>query len=515
MRFQERQSSSFQKVPPVGIIVRQSLKASFGFYVGALIGVINQMFVSTHFLSVEQLALSRLLIENAILFGTFSTLGAPFIADKFFGAFRDDTKGHHGLLVFLLFLPLFGGLVFTLIYSFFTPEIKGYFARQSPLLLDYHYLVIPLTFLSMYVLIFEAYCRNHSRIAIPSFVREVFLRLSNVLLILMFGLGWYSFDTLLYLILASYAAAIGILVYYVARLGKLYLRWPDAGKFNRDQIGVMLGYGGFTIIGGLGVGIMLFLDRTMLAGEKGLVSAGIFIIASYISNLIEIPKKAISQISIPLVSDALRVGNHDHVRVLTQKSALHQLLAGGLFFLLICTNLDELFRIIPKGDTYGDGKYVVVLLLFAKLFDISTGLNTEIIFYSRFFRWATLFLVVAAAASFLLNLWLIPLYGFMGAAFATVLATLGLSMSKLIFVWKHFHIQPFSKKTVLVVILLGLLYLLTSSLPALPYENLWEMIVIMAIRSLILVVLFAFAVLRLRISPEISALAGRLLKSIS
>lgn len=499
----------------MGIIVRQSLKASFGFYVGALIGVINQMFVSTHFLSVEQLALSRLLIENAILFGTFSTLGAPFIADKFFGTFRNDAKGHHGLLIFLLFLPLFGGLAFTLLYFFFTPAIKGYFARQSPLLLDYHYLVVPLTFLSMYLLVFEAYCRNHSRIAIPSFVREVFLRLSNVLLILMFGLGWYSFSTLLYLILASYAAAIGILVYYVARLGKLYLRWPDAGKFSREQVGTMLGYGGFTIIGGLGISIMLFLDRSMLAGEKGLVSAGIFIIASYISNLVEIPKKAISQISIPLVSDALRLGNHDQVRTLSQKSALHQLLAGGLFFLLICTNLDELFQLIPKGDTYGDGKYVVLLLLLVKLFDISTGLNTEIIFYSRFFRWATIFLVLAAVASFLLNLWLIPLYGFMGAAFATALATLGLSLSKLVFVWKNFNIHPFSKKSVLVAGLLLLLYLPASFLPAISYENLWEMIFVMAIRSLILVALFTFVVLRFRISPEISELAGRLLKRVS
>src|SRR5690606_19461549 len=156
------------------------------------------------FLSVEQLAISRLLIENAILFATFSHLGGPFIADRYFGHFRDDESGHHGVLAFLLGLPLIGGGLFTAGYLVFAPAIESYFAEHSPELLRYHYLVIPLTFLWMYLQILEAYCRNHSRIAIPSFVREVYLRLSNVLLILMFGVGWYSFDMLLYLLVGAY-----------------------------------------------------------------------------------------------------------------------------------------------------------------------------------------------------------------------------------------------------------------------------------------------------------------------
>lgn len=496
----------------MGIIVRQSLKASLGFYLGALIGVINQMFVSTHFLSVEQLALSRLLIENAILFGTFASIGAPFIADKFWGNFRDDASGHHGLLVFLLILPVFGGGAFTLLYIFFTPAIKGYFTQQSPLLLDYHYLVVPFTFLWMYLLILEAYCRNHSRIAIPSFVREVFLRLANVLLILMFGLGWYNFDILMYLVLASYAMAIALLLYYIAKLGKLYLKWPQKELFTKNQVKAMVTYGGFTILGGLGVNIMLFVDRSMLAGEKGLVSAGIFIIASYISNLIEIPKKAISQISIPLVSEALRQANHAHIQTLSRKSALHQLLAGGIFFLLIYTNIDELFLLIPKGDTYASGKYVVLLLLLAKLFDISTGLNTEIIFYSRYFRWATIFLVAAAIVSFLLNLWLIPRYGFMGAALATALSTFGLSASKLIFVWRKYNIHPFSKETILIVILLVLLYFLGTWLPDISDNRPWGTIFTIGMRSLILTFLFTLAVFGLRISSEISELGNKVFK---
>lgn len=485
----------------MGIIIRQSLKAGLGFYLGALVGILNQMFVATHFLSVEQLAISRLLIENAILFATFSHLGAPFIADRFFGHFRDDSRQHHGLFVFLLGLPLVGGSLFTFLYLVFTPAIKTYFAQHSPLLLDFHYLVIPFTFLWLYILILEAYCRNHSRIAIPSFIREVYLRIANVLLILMFGLGWYNFQILLYLMLASYALAIGILLFYIFKLGKLYWRMPSRTVFSREQVRAMLGYGSFTLLGGVGVGVILTLDRSMLAGEKGLISAGIFIIASYIAGIIEIPKKAISQISIPYLSEAIRQNNRDEMKNLTQKSALHQLLVGGIFFLILWVNIDDIFRLIPKGDTYMEGKYVVLLIGLVKLFDIGTGLNNEIILYSKYYRWTTLLVISAAFVTFLLNLWLIPGMGFIGAAIATVVTTLALSLAKMWLVWLKFKIHPATIQSVKLVLLLTLLYFLSLLLPHHNGDTL-EIMALIATKSTLLLSVFAVVVYFLKISPE-------------
>jgi O-antigen/teichoic acid export membrane protein len=493
----------------VGIIIRQSLKAGLGFYLGALVGIINQMFVSTHFLSVEQLAISRMLIENAILFATFSHFGAPFIADRFFGYFRDDSKQHHGLFIFLLALPLLGGSLFSLLYLAFTPLIQDYFSQQSSLLLNYHYLVIPFTFLWVYILVLDAYCRNHSRIAVPSFIREVYLRLANVLLILMFGLGWYSFTVLLYLMLAAYALGVFILLCYIYRLGKFYFRRPDPSLFTRIQIKAMLGYGGFTLLGGLGVSLILTIDRSMLAGEKGLISAGIFIIASYIASIIEIPKKAISQISIPYLSDAIRMEKTSEVARLTQKSALHQLMVGGIFFLLLWANIDDLFRFLPKGETYMEGKYVVLLIGLVKLFDIGTGLNTEIILYSKYFRWATLLILSAAILSFLLNLWLIPSQGFTGAAIATVATTFALALAKMWLIWKKFRIQPFSIETLKLISLLLVLYVLTFFFPE-GTEKSFSLLVLMGVKSAALLLFFGISVYFLKISPEANQLVRTL-----
>ncbi len=210
---------------------------------------------------------------------------------------------------------------------------------------------------------------------------------------------------------------------------------------------------------------MLFIDRTMVAGKKGLVSAGIFIIASYIAGIIEIPKKAIAQISIPLLAASLVKGDYDHVRTMNQKSALNQLIAGGVVFLLIWASIDDIFFLIPKGSTYGEGKYVVLFLALVKVFDIATGLNTEIIMYSKFFRFATLFIVASAILGFLLNLWLIPIHGFVGAAIATAFTTLVYSIARMTFVWWKFGVLPFTNKTLQVALILVVLYGLTFLVP--------------------------------------------------
>nr|WP_295933507.1 polysaccharide biosynthesis C-terminal domain-containing protein [uncultured Dyadobacter sp.] len=489
----------------MGIIVRQSLKAGLGSYIGVGIGIINQMYVSTKFLSVEQLALTRLLFENSLLFAAFAHLGTPFIADKFFSKFRDDEQGHNGILQFLLTLPFVGGLLFAMLYLLCSDWIQEYYSTNSPLLLKYHVLVIPLTLFWLYMSVLEAYCRNNSRIAVPNFIREVFLRLANMLLILIFGFGWISFDLMLYLVIASYGLGVVSLVTYIKHLGKWYWRKPNSKILTKGLLRSMLAYGSFTLLGGIGVNLMLFIDRSMLAGERGLIQTGIFIIAAYIAGVIEIPKKAIAQISIPLLATSLGKGDHDHIRQINTKSALNQLIAGGLVFLLIWSSIDEIFFLIPKGETYREGKLVVLFLAMAKVFDTATGLNTEIILYSRFFKFATYFITGSAILGFVLNVLLIPAYGFEGAAVATMITTFVYSLSRLLFVWRKFEVQPFSLGTLKIILILTVLYLATYLEPEYVLSK-WSAMVAVVLRSTLICIAFALLVLKLRLSEEIQGI---------
>ena len=75
-------------------------------------------------------------------------------------------------------------------------------------------------------------------------------------------------------------------------------------------------------------------------------------------------------------------------------------------------------------------------------------------------------MAVLAVLTILLNLWLIPLFGIEGAAVASFLAMLTFNLTKYIFVWYKFGIQPFNSKTlVLLAIAAGALILNSLVVP--------------------------------------------------
>ena len=493
----------------MGIVIRQSLKASIGSYIGVGIGIINQLYVSLHFLSTDQLAISRLLLENSLLFAAFAHLGAPFITDRFFGYFRDDKTQNNGFLGFLLAFPLIGISLFTAAYFLFEQPIQDYFAENSAGLIPYHVLVVPLTIFWIYISVLEAYCRNNSRIAIPTFIREVYLKLANVLVILLFGLGWYNFDWMLYLMIASYGLAVVILLVYIYQLGKFSLRF-DVKRLKDGMFRQMIYFGLFVVMGGVGTQVVYFIDRTMLSGGEGLTNAAIFIIATYIAGIIEIPRKTITQISTPLVSNSLRQNDMAHVQELYHKSSLNQLLAGGLVFLLIWTNIDGIFSLLPKADIYRQGKHVVLLLASAKLFEMATGVNGEIINYSKYYRYATLLMIVMACLAIGANAYLIPRYGIDGAALATTITTLVFALSKVGLVWVFFRILPFTFSGVKALAVLVLVYCVSLLLPDWN-GSLWLVLLSIIGRSLVLAGLFAGLILWFRVSEDMNGLMGALL----
>lgn len=498
----------------MGIVVRQSIKSSMAAYIGVAIGVINQLYISTKFLGVDELALSRLLLENSIIFATFAHLGTPFIADKFFARYRDDAQKHHGFFVWLLVLPILGCAIFVLFYFIFEAQIQKYFAENSPLVTRYHFLVIPITIFWAYMSVLESYCRNNSRVAIPAFIREIYLRVVNIVIVLIYGFGWVSFDVFMYLIVLLYASAVLVLLFYIKWLGKFYWTYEFFKIIDWALFKEMMFFGLFILMGGAGANIVLFIDRTMLAGKSGLTDAGIFIIAATIASIIEIPRKSITQISIPIISHSLKENDMAHIKRMYQKSALHQLVAGTLVFLLIFCNLDDLFLLIPKGDIYAQGKWVVILLSASKLFDMATGLSSEIIMYSRFFKFTTYFLIGIAILGILANKWLIPLYQFNGAALATAFTTLVYSLLRMGFVKYHFNILPYTQQVWKVVGIFIIVYVAIYFIPSFGVSK-WAAFFSIGVKSVIIVCLSAIFIIKWHISEEIDGIFQTIKTNIS
>jgi len=62
-----------------------------------------------------------------------------------------------------------------------------------------------------------------------------------------------------------------------------------------------------------------------------------------------------------------------------------------MLFLGIWCNIDSIFELIPNGEIYSPGKWVVFYIGLSKLFDMATGVNQEIVGTSKYYKIDLLF----------------------------------------------------------------------------------------------------------------------------
>lgn len=488
----------------MGIVIRQSLKSSIVSYIGVFIGTINILWLSPKFLNADQLGLTRFLVESAIFFTSFAQLGIPHVIDKFLPHYKDENSKYHGFFSFTILYGLAGFILFCLLFLFLKDVYIYYYQERSPLLIDYFYYIIPLTFFLMYINIVEAYSRGHNRIVFPTAVREVFLRFANGILLILYGFDFISFDQMVIGLIFSYAVGVIMILIYIKLLNRLYLSLPYK-TFSIKSFGEVSKFGMFIIIGGLGTVVASKIDIIMLPGLTNLNLTGVYVVALFIGTVIEIPRRGMGQISTPLIAQAFKENNIGKIEELYKKSSVNLLLIGCLIFIGVWSNIDDLFNIIPKSEIYKEGKYVVFFVSLSKLIDMSLGVNNEIILNSKYYRIILYYVIIMAALTVIGNLIFIPPYGITGAAMALSFSIFIYTIIKLLFVWSKYKIQPFTIKSVWVVLIALIVYGITLLFPA-SDNSIMGSLFLIAIKSFVIVASFMLMVYKFSVSEDLNAL---------
>lgn len=488
----------------MGIIIRQGFKSSIVSYVGVLIGIFNVLVLYNKFLTQEQLGLyASTLLTFPIIYMSFALLGVPSVAVRFHSKFQ-DYHSRRQLFTFIIITPLIGLSVFVFLYLLLKPLYLKFYLNNSPLLVKYYYVFIPLTIAMVYLLVLESYSRINLRIAVPSVIREVGLRLANSILVLLFGFHVISFDTMVHLTVASYILAIIAILIYLHYQKRLYSSL-DFGFVKHPAFKEMYQYGLWVLLGGASAALLPHIEKVLLPAFKGgLGSTAIFDIASRIALVISIPRNSIVMISAPIISTAYQRNDFKEIDTIYKKSSLNLFIIGTLLFLGIWVNIDAIFSIFPKSEIYSQGKWVVLMVGISRIVDMMTGLNTEILTNSKFFRFDIVFMLFFTVLIIVCSQFLIPLYGYNGAALAALISTVLYNIVKLLFIHYKMNIQPFTTNTIKVVILATVAYLATLVVPSPKIGDFVSTLVSMGIRSLLVVLIFGGGILLWHVSVDIS-----------
>jgi O-antigen/teichoic acid export membrane protein len=495
----------------MGIVIRQSAKSVILTYLGIGVGVINTLWLFPYILNAEQIGLVRTLINVSLLFSTFACLGAGNLPIRFFPYFKDMGKQHNGFLYFLLILGGIGFVIFTILLLSCKSLFVGAFIQNSPLLLNYFYLLIPFTFIMLFTNIFESYNVIQQNPVMPIFTREVLTRAFLSLAMIAFFLLKFQYDLFVSLVIIFYGVVLLVLIAYTKSQKYLFLK-PNNNVFKSTMLKSIIAYSGFVLIGNTSGVIINNVDSLMLSAYKGLTDTGIYSIAVFIATFIEIPKKSLSQVLIPLVSEASKNNQIKTLNALYKKSSITQLIIGGLIFILVWFNIDNIYRIIPNGDIYLQGKWVVFYIGLGKMFDMTTGINQEIIGSSKYYKidlsLFPLYSLIAVGA----NILFIKVFNLnlTGAALATASTVFVINIVRSIILFTGMRIQPFAFSTIKALLIFIIAFILNYFLPHIQHHFILDII----FRSLIVASVFTSLVLLLKVSEDINMIMNKIISKL-
>ena len=483
----------------MGIIVSQSAKNLTTTYAGFGIGAINTLFLYTNFLTPEYYGLVGFLLSAANLIWPLMAFGVHNTLVKFYTSY-DSQEQKDKLLNVILFLPLVISLILGLMGYFFYDLLLDYFSDGEGLVQPYIWLIFVIALATSYFEIFFSWAKIHYKSVFGNFMKEVFHRACIALLLLAVYFSYISIENFVYAIGGIFLLRLLIMMLYAFRLyvPRFHFSFPH----NRSFI---LKYSALILIAGSVAMVLLDLDKVMIEKYLPIEMVAVYGIAVYISSVIAVPSRAMHQITYPMTATLLNKKDKKGLLELYEKSSLNLLIISGLIFLLIITNISQLYALIP--EEYQISYSIVILISSVKLYDNLLGNNNSILFNSDYYRLVLAIGVFLAVLAFVFNIIFIPRFELLGAALATFLAFACYNTAKLVIVQKKFRIHPFTKETaysLLIILLFSFLFYF--------WDFPWHPVVNIVVKSGVIGFLYVLVIYLLKLSPDINGIIEKTLK---
>ncbi|MCW9708536.1 lipopolysaccharide biosynthesis protein [Fodinibius salsisoli] len=482
----------------MGVIIRQSIQNTIISYLGVALGFVSTILLFPNFLRAEQYGLTRVLITTAMLSSQFVHFGVKSIVIRYFPYFKHSQSSRYRFLSLILLVPMVGMVLFTVVYLLCDDLIISLFDDPSGLFPEYYAYLIPLVFGVLFFEILNNYVRALQDSVTGSFVNEVFVRILIILLLVSFHYDLVGFTGFMIGFILTYCLQPVYLLIYLYRRGELGFKLPtfDKPKKFMRSMGV---YGLFSLLAGMATQLVGNIDQVMLGAMIDLKSTAIYAIAFYVGSVIAVPQRSIVKIASPLLADFLKEKKFDEIDSLYKRTALNQIIAGTLLYVGVWANMHNLMDLLPPE--YRGGKWIILVIGAAKLFNMATGVNGSIIANSKHFRFDLYTNIMLIFLTVGTNYILIQYYGMLGAAIATAISIFIYNFVKFVFVWITFGMQPF-RWNALAVLGIAVACLLISF--QIPY--LYNFIIDVLVRSAVITILFTGSILLFNLSTDVKNL---------
>ncbi len=425
----------------MGVIKRQSLKFTFINLIGTFIGFLSVIFIYP--LDKELYGYFQSLYSTAYLLTPILGLGIQAAIIKYYPIFEQKNVKNSflGFSFSILALSiLVSTVILALIYNLLKPFLFSKF-ENFQFISDNIFIIYILAILLLLCSFFIAHATTKKRIVIPDIINSLLLKLFLPLIILLMFLNYWPQELFGKTILIYFGViAISIFIYLLSL--KTQFKRPDFSAMNKAEYFGLFGFMGFSFLNSLGSSVALKLDISMIGAMVSVEAVQIYTIIMVISNILDIPARALNQIASPVISESWATNDKANIQMVYQKSSVYGLIIGLLMFLVLYFSWEDILSLMPRSLASLDVVLSIFLFLsLARITDLVTGINSVIITYSNKFKYHMYFLIILAVINVFLNYIFIKNHGIIGAAVATGISYFLFNVMKYIFVQREFQLN--------------------------------------------------------------------------
>jgi len=435
----------------MGIIQKQGVKSSFYIMLGFVIGAINLLVLFPLFFTKNDQGLVRAIIDIGATLSVFCTLGTLPVVYKFYPFYNQYLGPQKNELPFITLLLNLMGFGLLLIIGWHEKDFIILKLGKSPSLAQYFNYVYPYTFFLLLFYWLEAFAWGLRKGVYTNFLRETAIRILTTILIVAFGFHWITLPQFIVLFSFIYAVPVVLLFINLIQSKQWSIRAFTISSVTRRLKGKMISFALFVFAGQFFNLLARTNDTIMIVTLRSLSDASIFAIATYVSAILEIPQRSLNAISIPVLAQSWKDKDFANIKHIYHKSVSNLLVIGLMLFGLIWLNIENLVAFLNWVSHKQSGGYdaiskLIFILGIAKLIDLATGVNGQIIGTSNYWKFDFFTNLFYILLSIPLNYYLILNYSLEGLAYSNLIALTLYNSIRFTFLYKKFNLQPYTFK---------------------------------------------------------------------
>ena len=179
---------------------------------------------------------------------------------------------------------------------------------------------------------------------------------------------------------------------------------------------------------------------------------------------------------------------------------IRRALEAGIAMVNVGTNAETSEAAVRMTEKYQEGEAVVVIICASSFFNMATGMNNSMIFFTDKYALGSWMLIGLIVVSVALNILIIPIWGMEGAALVTGSCLFFSNIFKTAIIYTTYKLQPFGKYVWMILLLTAIVFAVNNLLlPALDNK-----ILDIAYRSFIITIIYSIGIYTLSIAPEMN-----------